>query len=75
MISEKNKEIRITISKAQAKWLENVCKKAGITKSEYISWCLVKSATELLKVLNQKTTFGEYTDEEIQRIIHTKWIE
>jgi len=74
MISENNKEIRITISKSQAKWLENVCKKAGITKSEYISWMLVKSATELLKVLNQKSQFGEYTEEEIQRIIHTKWI-
>lgn len=75
MISHKNKEIRITLSKDQANWLENTCKKAGITKSEYISWMLVKSATELLKVLNQKSLFGNYTDEEIQRIIKTKWIE
>lgn len=75
MISDKNKEIRITISKDQAKWLENTCKKAGITKSEYISWMLVKSATELLKVLNQKTEFGNYTEEEIQKIIKTKWIQ
>lgn len=74
MISAKNKEIRITLSKDQAKWLEITCKKAGITKSEYISWMLVKSATELLQVLNQKTLFGEYTDEEIRNIIHTKWI-
>lgn len=74
MISNKNKEIRITLSKDQAKWLENTCKRAGITKSEYISWMLVKSATELLKVLNQKTLFGDYTDQEIERIIRTPWI-
>lgn len=69
MISENNKEIRLTLPKAQAQWLENTCKIAGISKSKYISWCLAKKAEELLKVLNLNTALGNYSNEEIKEII------
>lgn len=69
MISQNNKEIRLTLPKAQAEWLENTCKKAGISKSKYISWCLAKKAEELLKVLNLNSSLGNYTKSEIKEII------
>lgn len=72
MISPNNKEIRLTISKAQADWLENLCKKAGISKSRYISWCLAKKAEELLKVLNLNSQLGNYQKDQIAEIIKTE---
>ena len=69
MISPFNKEIRLTLPKAQAEWLENTCKKAKISKSKYISWCLAKKAEELLKVLNLNSYLGNYKKEEIAEII------
>lgn len=74
MISQNSKEIRITLTKAQAQWLENTCKKAGISKSCYISWMLAKSAEEMLKVLKNNSNWGNYTDEQIQEIVKTPWI-
>lgn len=75
MINQNNKEIKITLSKKQAEWLENVCEKAKISKSKYISWLLAKSAEELLKVLKSNSNWGNYSDEEIQQIISTKWLD
>lgn len=75
MIAKNNKEIRITLTQAQANWLENICKKANITKSRYISWILAKKAEEMLKVLNQNTTLYAYTEEEISEILKTPWID
>ena len=69
MIANYNKEIRLTLPKAQAEWLENTCKIAGISKSKYISWCLAKKAEELLKVLNLNTSLGNYSNEQIRQII------
>lgn len=67
--------IQITISKKQDDWLKNICEKAGISKSKYISWCLAKTGEELLKVLKLNSHYGNYTDEEIQKIIKVNWIE
>lgn len=69
MISQFNKEIRLTLPKSQAEWLEKTCKKAGISKSKYISWCLAKKAEELLKILNLNSVMGNYSPKEIKEII------
>lgn len=66
MISKNNKEIRITLPKPQATWLEKTCKKAGISKSQYISWILIRKAEEMVKVLHQKT---DLTEEEVKELI------
>lgn len=75
MIKDNMVRIQITLSKAQAEWLENMCKKGGISKSKYISWTLVKSAQELLRLLKLNSVFGNYTEEEIIRIASAKWID
>lgn len=75
MIKNTKTRIQICITKKQAEWLENTCKKAGISKSKYISWMLAKSAEEMLKILNLNTHFGNYTEEEIQEIISYNWID
>lgn len=75
MINKNNETIKITLSKKQAEWLENTCKKAKITKSKYISWLLAKSAEEMLKVLKNNSNWGNYSDDEIQKIISTKWLD
>ena len=75
MIKDNMVRIQITLSKAQAEWLENMCKKAGISKSKYISWTLVKSAEELLKILRLNSVFGNYTEEQIYQIAKCKWLD
>lgn len=76
MIKDTNIRIQITLSKAQANWLKNLCKKAGISTSKYISWILSKKADELLNLLNLNTHFGNYTKEQIEEIMKTNlWIE
>jgi len=75
MINENNKEIRITLSKSQANWLEKTCKLAKISKSKYISWLLSKSAEEMLKVLKANSNWGNYSDDEIEKIIKCNWLE
>ena len=74
MISPFNKEIRLTLPKSQAEWLEKTCKKAGISKSKYISWCLAKKAEELLKILNLNSVMGNYSKQEIKEIIEPEKI-
>lgn len=75
MVKDTMTRVQITLSKTQAEWLEKTCKKARISKSKYISWILSKKAEELLKILKLNTHFGNYTDEEIQRLMQVNWIE
>ena len=70
MISKNNKEIRITLSKNQANWLEKTCKLAGITKSQYISWIMMKKAEEMLKVLNLNTKLEVISEDELRALLN-----
>lgn len=75
MVKGSNIRIQITLSKAQANWLKNLCKKAGISTSKYISWILSKKADELLNLLNLNTHFGSYTEEQIKELMNINWID
>lgn len=77
MSIRKDKErIIISLPINQIKWLESMSKRAGISKSKFISWYLARKAYELYQVL--KLNENKPSDEEMEEIldiVKTKWID
>lgn len=68
------KMLQVSISLKQYEWLDNFCSSRGITKSKYIKWMLCKKAEEML-VLLKFNPENVYTQEELQEILSTKWLD
>jgi len=69
MINPNNETIKITLSKKQINWLNEVCEKLQITKSKFIKFVLSKNLGNLL---------SRYSEEDIQwmiKIAKTPWLE
>lgn len=66
--------LQVSMRKEQKDWLYDFCKKHKITPSKYIRWLLSKKAEEMLKLLKIDDS-NIYTEEELIRIINTKWME
>lgn len=66
--------LQVSMSKEQKEWLYQFCKNHKITPSKYIRWLLSKKAEEMLILLKVDKS-NIYTEDELIRIINTKWIE
>lgn len=73
MIKPTNKRIMITITKKQDDWLNNLAKQLHITKSNAVKWLVSKNVEVLIEYIWRKE--NNLTNEEIQEIIHTKWLD
>lgn len=73
MIRDTNKRVTITLSKKQDEWLGAFSKQLRITKSQAVKWLISKNVELLIEYIYRKE--NDLTNEEIQRIIHTKWLD
>lgn len=70
MIKNDNIRFNITLSKKQYKWLSEICKKRGISKSKFINWILSLKAREMIELLN----INKYSLEELINIAKQEWL-
>lgn len=75
MRKETNTELRVTITKNQYNYVEEMAKKLKITKSQFIAWIISKKARELieLKAIRNGVTQEEF--EEMVRVAKTNWLD
>lgn len=75
-IKQGKSRIIIALPDEQIKWLTAMSRKAGVTKSKFISWFLARKADELynfLKFNDEKPSPQEM--EQLLKIIKTKWLD
>ena len=75
MRKESNTELRVTITKNQYKYIEEMSKKLKITKSQFIAWIISKKANELLELKAIRNGISQEQFEEICRVAKTNWLE
>lgn len=73
MVKNNKKRVMITLPKRQLEWAEKFAKEHGKTLSKFISYMLAHRADEMINFF--EIDGNNYTKEELQEIINTKWVE